>query len=330
MTTTKRPVRPCSVESLSEATSATFRIFDINKLHPAVAQFYSEHGPKLHYQRMAKLLQNYPDGDFITYIAQYGINISDPRYTCAPFHEANSRSVKTYAPAMLRIVADNISSNRYFVPPEGMRSAHVHQVACNFKPAHDKYRDIHNLSSPRSHNINDCTRYAGYRWCRTDDLASRIKPNSWGCRFDVTDYYRHFSVSPEDWQLLACLLPLTENGECVELWDTRMPFGFRPAVEIAHRMSTAIVYTINQRGINNVFATLDDFFKLDSGCVSKPPEDTFTQICEVFESDFGFPLNMKPHKTHSWEQSVEWSGWIWDLKHATVAMEPARRTANIN
>jgi len=327
MATTKAASKPCSVDTIGEATSARFRVPDISKLHPAVANFYNEHKPVLNYAHLAVLLRDYPDGAFIVYVAQHGINISDPRYSCSPFHDTNSRSVVTYAEAMLKITENNLATCRYFMPPGDLRSAHIHQMACNYKPAHDKYRDIHNLSSPRGNNINDCTRFIGFRWCRMDDLASRIKPNSWGCRFDVTDYYRHFAVSPEDWPLLACKLPIVKGGPCVELWDTRMPFGFRPAVEVAHRMTTAMVYAINQRGITNVFATLDDFFKLDSGCNAKPPDDAFSQIRAVIEKDFGFPLNMKPHKTHSWKQIVEWDGWVWDLLNATVAMEPGKRAA---
>jgi len=327
MTITKPASKPFSVDALNDATTAWFRPPDTSKLHPSVSRFYNEHKPPLHHERLSVILRDFPDGNFITYVAQHGINISDPRYVCPPFNVANSRTVKTYSEAMLRITTNNVSSGRYFTPPEDLRSAHIHQVACNYKPAHEKYRDIHNLSAPRGNNINDCTRFVGFRWCRMDDLASRIDSNSWGCRFDVTDYYRHFPVSPEDWHLLACKLPIVKDGPDVQLWDTRMPFGFRPAVEVAHRMTTAVVYAINQRGITNVFATLDDFFKLDSGCGTMPPEDAFDQICAVIEEDFGFPLNMKPHKTHSWKQIVEWDGWVWDLLNATVAMEPVRRAA---
>ena len=204
MTITKPASKPFSVDALNDATTAWFRPPDTSKLHPSVSRFYNEHKPPLHHERLSVILRDFPDGNFIIYVAQHGINISDPRYACPPFNVANSRTVKTYSEAMLRITTNNVSSGRYFTPPEDLRSAHIHQVACNYKPAHEKYRDIHNLSAPRGNNINDCTRFVGFRWCRMDDLATRIEPNSWGCRFDVTDYYRHFSVSPEDWHLLAC------------------------------------------------------------------------------------------------------------------------------
>ena len=297
-------------------------------LHPAVQAFALSHGSSLNASRIEELLVGFPDKQFIVHIARHGINIADPRYPCAPFDERNSRSCVRYQVKLFDITRKSMEGNRYFVPPADLRSRHIHQVACIFSPDKDKYREIHNLSKPAFLSINDCSRYLSFRWCRMDDVANRIRPNMWGCRFDVADYYRHFYVSPTDWHLLAFRAPLdSPTGPLQEIWDTRMPFGYRPAVEIAHRMSTAIVYAINGMGIFNVFAVLDDFFALSVPQSSPPHEAIYLSIRDVFQQGFNFPLNDKPCKTHSWQRTVEWGGWIWDLENATVQMKPSRAVA---
>lgn len=305
-----------AVDNPDDASTAFFKAPDVSSLSIEVYDFWRQHPPTLRYECIERLLPGYPDAEFILHIVRHGINIRDPRFPVPAFDCANSRSCKEFEGALAKITADNIASSRYFVP-RTLHSSHIHSVAINYKPERDKYRDIHNLSLPQNASVNSCTRFVSYRWVRMDDIMQRIQPNSWGCRFDVKDYYRHFSVNPEDWHLLACILaPALGEAPC-ELWDTRMPFGFRPAVEIAHRMTTAIVYAINQTGISNVFAILDDFFDLHEG--PNPPAEEFNAICKVFE-DFGFPLNMKPHKTHSWQQNIGWCGWDWDLITPSVAM----------
>ena len=280
-------------------------------LHPSIRTFALANSAALNVEVIGRCLDGFPDKQFIVHIARHGIIIADPLYPCAPFDERNSRSCIRHQVPLFDITHKSMATGRYFVPPRDLRSQHVHQLACIFNPATNKYREVHNLSKPLNGNVNDCTRYISYRWCRMDNIAKRIRHNMWGCRFDVTDYYRHFCVSHADWHLLAFRAPLeSPTGAMCEIWDTRMPFGYRPAVEIAHRMTTAIVYAINALGIFDVFAILDDFFKLSAPQDVAPSPDTYASICAVFENDFRFPLNYSPHKTHPSQRSVEWSGWM--------------------
>ena len=170
------------------------------------------------------------------------------------------------------------------------------------------------MSRPLGRSVNDAIHYVGYRWVRIHDAAERMYPGCTFIRLDIKDYYRTFAVDPADWHLLAFRGPLDAAARTLtEIWDTRLPFGVRHAVEFAHRCSTFITWLLQHLGLRNIFTIMDDIL-----IISTPqpqswlhPSSYFTTARKALEH-LGFTVHTGNTKTHDWAPSCEWLGLVLD------------------
>jgi len=161
-------------------------------------------------------------------------------------------------------------------------------------------------------------------WAKVDDVILALSIGAWLWRIDIRDYYRNIEVDPADWPLLAFRSRLTPGGLPIELWDTRMEFGGRNCVEIAHRMTCGSLAAIESAGVRNATAILDDF--LGAERTEALARVAFKIACGTLQT-LGYPLKWGPGKTEPPSQLVKWNGFGWDTKKGTVFVSADKAAA---
>jgi len=206
-------------------------------------------------------------------------------------------------------VAEGLRTHRLVAPPPGLSSRVIHPLMVVPKGL-TGFRVVHNLSYGNP-SLNDFTCYIRFRWASVDDALQLMTPGCYFARVDVASYYRHFPLHPADWSLQAFVWA----GR--ELWDPYVQFGFRPAVEIGHRVSQAIgrVFRICH---GHLVVIMDDMLlvrPLFAAC-----ERDFTALCRLL-TRLGFTLSDKAEKTHGGQQWARFVGLRLDSTTMTVSLD---------
>ena len=125
----------------------------------------------------------------------------------------------------------------------------------------DAWRLILDLSHPESHNVNDGINkdLCSLPYVSLDDLIACIMVTGKGsmlAKLDIKHAYRNVPVHPEDRRLL---------GMCwkdIVYVDATLPFGLRSAPLIFSALADALLWGIQQRGVQWIFHYLDDFITI--------------------------------------------------------------------
>jgi hypothetical protein len=261
--------KPNQVFSFDDATTATWQPSDWTTLPPTV-QAHAAHvwsTRTWNVPAMERELEGYPDRAFILYLAEHGIRIGDPDRPPPSFDMPNAEHCSTdpQSAAFLRkSLLCEIDASRTWAKPDNLPpSEWIHGLfvkdECKPEQGIFKWRDIHNLASPRGSSINDSIFYASQIWVRHDDVLSRIGKTTLFAKTDLVRMYRMFLVDPADWDKLAF-----RSIDGIEYWDCAMQWGLRNAVEIAHRFCTWLVHVFNRHGVTNAFGIIDDLLFLDT------------------------------------------------------------------
>ena len=213
---------------------------------------------------------------------------------------------------LVATIKRNYDAGRFFpAGARGLGSSTVHSVGAVPKSS-GAIREIHALL-----DINKGIYYTSMYWSRVETVCKAMTKNCWFWRIDICDYYRNVEVDPADWELLAFRFKLAVGDPLSEFWDSRMEFGHRNSVEIAHRLTCAILAAMESKGVVNVTAILDDFIGAER--TREAAEVAFkiaVGICKML----GFPLTYGPDKTHGPSQTTKWNGVFWDSRSMTVSV----------
>ena len=267
-------------------------------------------------------ITGYPDhlaARIIIHAIHHGIRMTGDAGLPAPYRSPNAPPTRTVTGSTLIRNEIRRQTDKYFLPPESLRSNYIHSIGLKTTP--EKSRITHNFSSPRGRSLNDVITYVAFRWVSIRDAASRIFRNCKFFRADIKDYYRQIPVDPGDWHLLAFVFALEPGAAQTEIWDCFMPFGGRHCVEIGHRISTFITWALGNRGLTNVFTVIDDILGIE--IPNHPQPNALNTVISLLK-DLGLPHNPKPDKTHDWATRCDWMGLSLCSSTMTIGLTPAK------
>ena len=94
-----------------------------------------------------------------------------------------------------------------------------------------KYRDIHDLSWPWGHSVNDFIPAERNTREQAISLLKQAGHGAMMAKLDLSDAYRHILVRPEDWELLGSTWPIYVSGELTTGYFVNLflPFGTHSA-----------------------------------------------------------------------------------------------------
>lgn len=176
-----------------------------------------------------------PDRDFLLYVVEHGLCLTDETARIAPYNCKNYSSISKHRAHVEAALAPDIVSRRIFSPPAGMSSPYIHALGAVPKTA-DSVRVIHDLSRPIGRALNEYNmQEITFQFENLDDAIALMTPGCYMAKVDIEGAYRHVPICPLDWAKLAFLGP-----DDVEYWDGFLPFGAKIACEVFNHFGAAI------------------------------------------------------------------------------------------
>lgn len=177
-------------------------------------------------------------------LAEHGVPLAAPDEYPPAFHPRNSQTADPSSASgqglQLTMQAE-VAAGRVMPLPHGWESHWVHPLAAVLK-ANGKIREIHN----QRHCVNPHQSYAHTTICTLPIVCARFICGMLFWVVDISSYYRHWTVRPEDWLLQVCELDVYGTG--TGLWlDPYMQFGARNSPEVANRMAAMLCRAFNRR-----------------------------------------------------------------------------------
>jgi hypothetical protein len=178
----------------------------------------------------------------------------------------------------------------------------------------DKWRLIHDLSSPHKRSVNDGICKMPTQWQLIEHALQLIVNRGTGChlvKMDVKSAYRNLTVHPSDWSLFGIMI------EKLLFIDTCMAFGSSSSGNIWERYAQAIQWMLhNKYSIPPSARWVDDFlFILDT-------HDSVGMVGRIRAafSELGIPLDMSKEEGPSTD--LVYIGYLLNTETMTVSLAP--------
>lgn len=213
----------------------------------------------------------------------------------------------------------DVAAGRYLPLPRGWESWWVHALAAVLK-ANGSIREIHN----HKHRGNDYMSYTRTRVWVLDDICASFKEGMVFAVLDLSVYYRHWMVRPEDMLLQVFQFAVYDGEE--GLWlDPFMEFGSRNSPEIANRAAAMFCRAFRRWLDSHGYAELafvvvntDDWLL---GAMRDVADQLFAAL-QKFLLDMGLGVNAVKSKPP--EEEAQYTGWIFDAVQMSVRLTPSK------
>lgn len=232
-------------------------------------------------------------------------------------HVRNHPEARDRPDETLALILQEVSLGRMLGPfnPSHPPFTHVKISPLNIvAKGADKWRLIHDLSSPHGRSVNDGICKMPTRWQTIDDALQLIVKRGAGChlvKMDVKAAYRNLTIHPSDWSLFGIMI------EQLLFIDTCMPFGSCSSGNIWERYAQAIQWMLqNKYNIPASARWVDDFlFVLD-------PRDSSSAVQRIRAAfnELGVPLDMSKEEGPATE--LVYIGYLLNTEKMTVALAP--------
>jgi hypothetical protein len=250
-----------------------------------------------------------------------GVPLADPNHYPPHFHPPNSPSTRmAQTRAGLRATLQKeIAAGRILPLPRGWESFWVHALAAVMKP-NGSIREIHNHKG----YLNDAQSYAHTRIATLDDICNGFREGMLLAVLDISVYYRHWMVRPQDWLLQAFEYDVYGTG--VGLWmDVHMEFGTKNSPEVANRAAAMFRRSFTRwlvaEGAGDlafVVVNTDDWLLLAQARVA---HRLFAALQEFLRA-MGLVCNDDKQRQPAGEQV--YTGWIIDAQRQCVRLTPEK------
>ena len=143
-----------------------------------------------------------PEFEFVSYVLEHGLVVTDPRQRPAPFDLRNHGSFDDpwrgpRARAILQGEADQGFILRVSNARMRERCQWIHPLGAIPKGA-DKVRIIHDFSAPAGGSLNDCQDYVRLRYDKVDAAFSAMRASCFMAKIDISAFFRHVPLDPAD------------------------------------------------------------------------------------------------------------------------------------
>jgi hypothetical protein len=203
--------------------------------------------------RWRQHLRQDPDHEFLLYVVEHGLCLTEETACIAPYNCKNYNSILKHRAHVAAALAPDIASRRIFSPPAGMTSSYIHALGAVPK-TEDSVRVIHDLSRPIGRALNKHMQEITFQFESLDDAIALMTPGCYMAKVDIEGAYRHVPICPLDWAKLAFLGP-----DGVEFWNGILPFSAKIAREVLNRFGAAIKRMMARLGIRCIIVYVDDF-----------------------------------------------------------------------
>ena len=248
-------------------------------------------------------LQSHPDKQFVAYILDgiangFRIGCRHGSYAVAPVYGAgkdkNLRSAYENPTAITEYIETELVSHRVIAlsqenaMADGVRVSPIGVIPK--KNQKNKWRMIHDLSSPNGSSVNDgiSKEVSSISYESVDSAAAKMQACGKGAimaKLDLRHAYQVVPTHPKDRPLLG----MQWQGRI--LIDTALPFGLRSAPKIFSSVADALLWVMRWRGVKRGIHYLDDFFFVGAPDSTECADAlrTALQVC----SELGMPVALE-------------------------------------
>ena len=251
-----------------------------------------------------------------------GVPLADAAAYPPPFHPANSPSADPSTPsgAGLQVtVQKEIAAGRVLPLPRGLPARWVHPLAAVMKD-NGKIREIHN----HKRRLNDYMSYARTSISTLDTICSGFQRGMQLAVLDISCYYRHWQVRPQDWALQVFQMDVFGHGQ--GLWfDPCMEFGARNSPEIANRAAAMFCRSFRRwlrargHGIRAFVCVNTDDWLLGA---HPPAALLLYHELQRFLRAMGLTVNDAKGRPPALQQ--QYCGWVVDAARMCVRLTPSK------
>jgi hypothetical protein len=236
-------------------------------------------------------LRNDEDKDFLLYLVEHGVSLTDRDSVLEPFRCSNYRSAYGRAADEVNAALDpDIVAGRIFRPFNGEISPFVHALGAVPKTA-STVRVIQDHSRPFGRSLNNHLSQSNFSFLSVDDAVKLMSRNCYMAKVDIEAAYRHVPIDPSDWDKLAFTWPSDDLSDT--FIDGYLQFGLTNACEIFNCMGRAIMRMMARRGFKCLVVYVDDFIII---CQSQAMTWYVYWALRQLLRKLGFQVNPKPHK----------------------------------
>ena len=281
-------------------------------------------------QRLQPFLRSYPDQDFASYLENGLVNGFRIGYNTKrdSLHSRRQNHPSAHAnpTVMDEKIHAELTAGRLLGPLSSQEAALVHTSPLGLVPKtrqQNKWRMIHDLSSPIGHSVNDgiSPELCSLQYSRVDDAVQIIRclgQNAQLIKLDIKDAYRIVPINPCDYALLGLRW---RNSTYI---DRALPFGLRSAPKIFNAVADFITWVLASRGIRYLLHYLDDFLFL-AAPNSFEGSDTLSIALETLHF-LGIPVAAS--KTEGPTTSLVFLGILIDTHRSELRL-PSDKLANL-
>jgi hypothetical protein len=188
-------------------------------------------------------LRDDPDSEFLLYLVEHGLSLTDSSTPLEPFKCRNYKSAYSASHQVNTALADDILRQRIFRPFPGETSSFVHALGAVPKTA-TTVRVIHDHSRPYGRSLN-AARQTNFSFDSVDDAVALMSHKCYMAKVDIEAAYRHVPIDPADWDKLAFTWP-TDSIDDLYI-DGYLQFGLMNACEVFTRIGRGIVRMMARR-----------------------------------------------------------------------------------
>ena len=260
------------------------------------------------------------DRDFLLYVVEHGLSLTDGTAALPAFRCRNYRSAYEAAAQVDAALESDIRANRIFRPYAGDSSSYVHALGAVPKTA-TTVRVIHDHSRPFGRSLNDSLSQSNFSFHSVDDAIRLMGPNCYMAKVDIEAAYRHVPIDPFDWDKLAFCWP---DDDLRNLYlDGYLQFGLTNACEVFNRIGRAIIHMMQRRGHKCLVVYVDDFIII---CHDQAMVWYVYWTLHILLKKLGFQVNLKVHKCVAPCQVIDFLGVTLD----SVRMEARLSESKLN
>jgi hypothetical protein len=263
-------------------------------------------------------LRDDPDSQFLLYLVEHGLSLTDSSTPLEPFKCRNYKSAYSAFHHVNTALADDILRQRIFRQYPGETFDFVHALGAVPKTA-TSVRVIHDHSRPYGRSLNAALSQTNFSFDSVDDAVALMTHKCYMAKVDIEAAYRHVPIDPADWDKLAFTWP---TGSIDDLYmDGYLQFGLMNACEVFNCVGRAIVQMMARRGFHCVIVYVDDFILI---CPDQSTTWYAYWALRALLKKLGFSVNPKPHKLVPPCQIIEFLGVTLDSINMQARLSPSK------
>lgn len=218
-----------------------------------------------------------------------------------------------------RVILTEVNKNNYVV--SAIKPKIVIALGAVPKTDSNDIRLIHDASRPLNRSLNYYASVEKTHYTLIDKVCSILKPNGYLAKVDLSQAYRHVSLSPNNYFATGLKWKFTGFSEFNYIYDAKLCCGAAKAPSIFQRITESSTRMLKRRGFKGVCVYLDDFI-----IVADTYEEckyAFDCLVDLLGSQW-FTINW--HKVVEPAQEIVFLGVLIDSVYCTLSIPELKLT----